>query len=140
MIVLFCFFVLTWYTGPRKKAKCKNKKISSNGFLIFDFGRFSFGNAVGAMYVREFFEEDARKSANEMVKDIRSVFTEIIDELEWMDDETRIRAKEKAASMTTHIAYPDELLDDKKLTDLYENVRLSIVQLFIFLKDLLNSE
>lgn len=74
------------------------------------------------MYVREYFEEDARQSANEMVKDIRSVFTEIIDELEWMDDETRIRAKEKAASMTTHIAYPDELLDDKKLTDLYENV------------------
>ena len=80
------------------------------------------------MYVREYFEEDARQSANDMVKDIRSVFTEIIDELAWMDDETRVRAKEKAASMTTHIAYPDELLDDKKLTDLYENASfISIV-------------
>ena len=80
------------------------------------------------MYDREYFEEDARQSANDMVKDIRSVFTEIIDELAWMDDETRVRAKEKAASMTTHIAYPDELLDDKKLTDLYENASfISIV-------------
>ena len=74
------------------------------------------------MYVREYFDESARKSANEMVKDIRDVFNEIIDELDWMDDKTRIRAKEKAAAMTTHIAYPDELLDDKKLTELYTNV------------------
>ena len=74
------------------------------------------------MYVREYFDESARKSANEMVKDIRDVFNEIIDELDWMDDKTRIRAKEKAAAMTIHIAYPDELLDDKKLTELYTNV------------------
>ena len=74
------------------------------------------------MYVREYFDESARKSANEMVKDIRDVFNEIIDELDWMDDKTRIRAKEKAAAMTTHIDYPDELLDDKKLTKLYTNV------------------
>ena len=84
----------------------------------------SFGNAVGAMYVREYFDESARKSANEMVKDIRDVFNEIIDELDWMDDKTRIRAKEKAAAMTTHIAYPDELLDDKKLTERHSNVCL----------------
>ena len=90
--------------------------------IEFFFPRISFGNAVGAMYVREYFEESARQSANDMVKDIRSVFNEIIDELDWMDDQTRLRAKGKAAAMTTHIAYPDELLDDKKLTDLYENV------------------
>jgi predicted metalloendopeptidase len=89
-------------------------------FCVLDL--ISFGNAVGAMYVREYFEEAARQSMNEMVKDIRSVFSEIIDELEWMDDETRARAKGKSDSMTTHIAYPDELLDDKKLIDLYENV------------------
>jgi DNA-directed RNA polymerase len=41
------------------------------------------------MYVREYFEEAARQSMNEMVKNIRSVFSEIIDELEWMDNETR---------------------------------------------------
>nr|CAG4648509.1 EOG090X01U4 [Polyphemus pediculus] len=84
----------------------------------------SFGNAVGALYVREYFEEAARQSAKEMVKDIRDTFDEILDELEWMDDETRIRAKDKAASMTTHIAYPDELLDDEKLTNLYGDLQL----------------
>ena len=75
------------------------------------------------MYVREYFKEEARQSVNEMVKDIQAVFNGIIDELDWMDDGTRGRAKEKAAAMTTHIAYPDELLDDKKLIDLYANVK-----------------
>ena len=79
------------------------------------------------MYVREYFEESARQSANEMVKDVRSVFSEIIDQLDWMDDQTRLRAKGKAAAMTTHIAYPDELLDDKKLITRYENVRMPIL-------------
>ena len=82
---------------------------------------YRFGNAAGAMYVREYFDESARQTVNEMVKDISDVFVEIIDELEWMDEETRVRAKEKSAAMTNHIAYPDELLDNRKLTELYEN-------------------
>ena len=41
------------------------------------------------MYVREYFEEEARQSAKSMVKDIRDVFDEILGELEWMDEETR---------------------------------------------------
>ena len=79
------------------------------------------------MYVREYFDEAARQSAIEMVKDIREVFTEMIDELEWLDEGTKLRAKEKATAMFSHIAYPDELLDDKKLTDRYEDASLGLL-------------
>lgn len=34
----------------------------------------------------------------------------------------RKNAIDKAKSMTTHIAYPDELLDDNKLNEFYDNV------------------
>lgn len=74
------------------------------------------------MYVREYFQDSARQSVNEIVKDLRDVFVEIIDQLEWMDPDTRQRAKDKAARITTHIGYPDELLDDKKVNEYYENV------------------
>ena len=74
------------------------------------------------MYVREYFDETVRQSVKEMLKDIQRVFTEILDELDQMDDKTRVLVKEKTAAMTSHIAYPDELLDDKKITDLYKNV------------------
>lgn len=42
-----------------------------------------------------------------------------------MDEETKESALDKAASMSSHIAYPDELLDDKKLEKFYEKLELT---------------
>lgn len=42
-----------------------------------------------------------------------------------MDEKTRMNALEKAADMTSHIAYPDELLNDKKLEEFYDGLELS---------------
>lgn len=41
-----------------------------------------------------------------------------------MDDMTRNAALEKADAMASHIAYPNEMLDNDKLTQFYEGVRL----------------
>lgn len=57
-----------------------------------------------------------------MVKDIQLEFKDILHKIDWMDDVTRKAALEKAESMTTHIGYPDELLDDKKLEEFYKGV------------------
>lgn len=85
----------------------------------------SLAISVGAMYVRKYFKEDAKKNAVEMVADIRKEFTEILKKVDWMDEETRKSALDKAASMTSHIAYPDELLEDKKLEQFYEKLELT---------------
>lgn len=80
--------------------------------------------AAGALYVRKYFNEDARQKAVEMVTDIQTEFIDILKKVEWMDEVTRKNALDKAASMTSHIAYPDELLDDKKLEEFYSTVGL----------------
>ncbi|KAK2585581.1 hypothetical protein KPH14_010214 [Odynerus spinipes] len=85
----------------------------------------SLSISVGAIYVRKYFKQDAKKNALEMVADIREEFTKILKTVDWMDDETRESALDKAASMASHIAYPDELLDDKKLEEFYENLDLT---------------
>ena len=41
-----------------------------------------------------------------------------------MDEKTKSAALEKLEYVTPHIAYPDELLDDKKLEDYYEKFEL----------------
>lgn len=41
-----------------------------------------------------------------------------------MDEETRAAAIEKAQSMTSHIAYPDELTDNNKLEEYYSGLEL----------------
>lgn len=72
--------------------------------------------------MRKYFNEAAKKNAMEMVADIRAEFDEILKEVDWMDDHTRANALDKARSMSTHIAYPDELLDDRKLEEFYDGV------------------
>ena len=39
-----------------------------------------------------------------------------------MDEKTRKAALEKLENIVPHIAFPDELLDDQKLEDYYENL------------------
>ncbi|XP_023345566.1 neprilysin-2 [Eurytemora carolleeae] len=85
----------------------------------------SLSNAVGSLYVNKYFKEDAKASAVEMVKLIREEFMQMLSEVDWMDDSTKDRAKEKARAMVEHIGYPSELLDMSKLTDLYAGLELS---------------
>lgn len=85
----------------------------------------SFSISVGALYVRKYFKEDAKKNAVEMVSDIRQEFMKILKTVDWMDEETRKSALDKAESMSTHIAYPDELLDDRKLEEFYKKLEIT---------------
>lgn len=63
--------------------------------------------------------------ALEMVKYIHSEFLQMLGENEWMDKKTIDHAIEKAKTISTHIGYPDQLLDDDKVGELYENVSSS---------------
>lgn len=85
----------------------------------------SLSISVGALYVRKYFNEDSKKEALEMVTGIREEFAKILQEVEWMDDVTRSNALDKAASMQTHIAYPDELLDNNKLIEFYNGLEIT---------------
>ncbi|XP_046670651.1 neprilysin-2 isoform X2 [Homalodisca vitripennis] len=85
----------------------------------------SLSLAVGSLYVKRFFKEDAKKNALEMVDNIREEMYKILKTVDWMDEETRKNALEKAKSMTSHIAYPDEILDVSKLEEFYEKLELT---------------
>lgn len=45
--------------------------------------------AVGSLYVKRFFKEEAKKSALEMVDNIREEMYKILGKVDWMDDITR---------------------------------------------------
>lgn len=48
-----------------------------------------------------------------------------IKQSDWMDKTTRERAQDKVAAMISHIAYPDELLDEATLERFYEKLQVS---------------
>lgn len=82
----------------------------------------SLSISVGALYVRKHFQEDAKRTALEMVQGIRKEFEKILKEVPWMDEETRAAALNKVHAMSTHIGYPDEIMDNQKIEKYYENL------------------
>ena len=75
----------------------------------------SLGEAVGRLYVEQHFPAEAKSKMQELVNNVLTVLDEGIDKLEWMSDETKIKAKQKAANFTTKIGYPDKWRDYSKL-------------------------
>ncbi|CAH0703542.1 unnamed protein product [Spodoptera exigua] len=85
----------------------------------------SMSIAVGALYIRKYFNENSKANALEMVNDIRQQFRKTLNEVDWMDEKTRQAALEKADSMASHIAYPSEMLDNDKLAKFYDGLEMS---------------
>ncbi|XP_064459407.1 neprilysin-2-like isoform X2 [Ornithodoros turicata] len=84
----------------------------------------SLGMALSSMYVRNFFQEDSKGAAMNMVTYILREFLDILNGIDWMDPMTRQRAKEKAQAIQPYIGYPEELLKDENVAKHYENVTL----------------
>lgn len=74
--------------------------------------------------MRKYFNEESKKAAVDLVNSIREEYVNILKEVSWMDEVTRQAAIEKAKSMTSHIAYPDELTDNNKLEEYYDGLEL----------------
>lgn len=90
-----------------------------------DWTNKKLGMGVGALFIRDNFNSESKESALEMIHSIREAFNELLDENEWMDDETKKVAKEKANSMNERIGYPEILTDPIELSKEYSNVSRS---------------
>lgn len=86
--------------------------------------KFSVSTAVGAAYVRKYFQEDSKAAALEMVDKVREEYGSMLGKNEWMDGETCEIAVKKLATMRSLIGYSDELLDDSKIEKFYENLKI----------------
>lgn len=85
----------------------------------------SLGIALSSLYVRNHFKGDSKATALEMVSYIHREFLNILDDVDWMDETTRLRAIEKAHAITSYIGYPDQLLNDSMVAELYQNLELT---------------
>lgn len=71
----------------------------------------ALGEAVGQLYVKDYFPPEAKERAKKIVDNLLVSMGERIDALEWMSDETKIKAREKLAGFTVKIGYPDKWID-----------------------------
>lgn len=80
--------------------------------------------SVGALYVKEHFEESSKAAALEIVDGIRDEFEQILHTIDWMDDETRASALDKLKKMATYIGYPDEMKNNTLLEEYYDGLEI----------------
>ncbi|KAM4694124.1 neprilysin-like [Discoglossus pictus] len=76
-------------------------------------------DVVGRLYVQETFSEDSKKEVLDLIEGLVNVFNEMLDEAIWMDNETKQKAKKKAAKIEEQIAYPDDIMNDDELNKVY---------------------
>ncbi len=65
------------------------------------------GFALGQLYVKRYFNEDAKKRALELVNNLQKSLEIRIEQLDWMSDSTKVKAKDKLYAITKKIGYPD---------------------------------
>ena len=113
------FFSHQMSGAQEQKPRWKRAMEVPNGIL---------GEAVGQMYVERFFPESSKQKMVVLVENLRTALGEHIDSLEWMSAETKARAREKLASFTVKIGYPDKwkdysTMDINPANTYYENLR-----------------
>ena len=91
---------------PEQAPRWKRCSSSVNGAL---------GEALGKVYVQQYFAGDSKAKMLEMVHDIEAAMEQDIDQLDWMSAATKVRAKEKLHLVANKIGYPDKWRDYTKL-------------------------
>lgn len=71
----------------------------------------SLGEAVGKLYVEEYFPPEAKTKMLELVDNVINTLDAGLGDLEWMTQETREQAKVKLSKFNAKIGYPDEWKD-----------------------------
>lgn len=85
---------------PEQRARWKRAIDHTEGGL---------GELLGASYVARYFPPENKAAMEELVENLRTAMGQSIDEIAWMGDETKAKAREKLASFDPKIGYRDNL-------------------------------
>lgn len=68
----------------------------------------ALGEAIGQLYVKKFFPENAKHRMEVLIENLRTAFAQRIEALSWMSDTTKKEALAKLAAIRVKVGYPNE--------------------------------
>ena len=98
----FNFYGITLYGAKKLKPRWKR---------MLDIQENLMGEALGRVFAKEYFNENAKKRYEDMVEAVRDALKEHIQQLDWMSDSTKQKALTKLAAMKKKVGYPDKWKD-----------------------------
>ena len=112
----FAFYGTTLQGTPQREQRWKR---------AVQFTEGTVGEEVGKAYAAEYFPAETKAAMDVLVKNVLAAMGRRIDGLEWMQPQTKLKARQKLANFTTKIGYPDRWKDYSKLkivrNDLFGN-------------------
>ena len=112
----FAFYGTTLQGTPQREPRWKRG---------VGFAEGAVGEEVGKAYAEQYFPAETKAAMDVLVKNVLAAMGRRIDGLEWMQPQTKVKARQKLANFTTKIGYPDRWKDYSKLTikrgDLFGN-------------------
>ncbi|CAF1567199.1 unnamed protein product [Adineta steineri] len=79
----------------------------------------AFGYGLGALYIKAVFGEKDRQQANDLIANIRQMFDENLNRIQWIDDPSKNEAKQKLKKIAEKVGYPDFINNKTKLNERY---------------------
>lgn len=67
----------------------------------------ALGDAVGQIYVKQYFPASSKKQVEQLVDNIVAAFRSRVDTLEWMTPATREKTRDKIDTLKVYIGYPE---------------------------------
>ena len=82
---------------------------------VLDAEYGAIGEAIGRVYVDGYFDPGSKARMQEMVSNLKKAFRERIQNLTWMEPETKKKALTKLDVLDVQVGYPDEWLNYSEL-------------------------
>jgi len=78
---------------------------------VLDVEEGAMGEALGQLFVKEYFNDKAKQRYSDLVEAIRTAYKNRIQKLTWMSDSTKQKAIDKLSKIRKKIGYPDKWKD-----------------------------
>jgi len=98
----FNFYSRDLQGTPMQQPRWKLAVGATSGYL---------GDAVGQLYVKDYFPASSKAQIEQLVKNLIAAFNDRIDTLSWMTPATRAKAKDKLDTLRVGVGYPETWRD-----------------------------
>jgi len=99
-----------------QKALSGQQKIKPRWERMYRSTDANLGEALGQLYVKQYFTEDAKLRMKELVNNLSIAFEARINKVDWMSDSTKAKAKDKLHAFLKKIGYPEKWKDYSSVT------------------------
>jgi len=100
----------------------------------------ALGDAIGQKFSEKYFPAEAKTRMVTLVENLKIAYSQRIEKLEWMSDETKTKANDKLTSMRVKIGFPDEWKDYSDLEVKREAYVLNVLASNKFDREFNNSQ